>query len=621
LPSRLGTLRPRPGQRQPILSALAAELHEETMRGPWPGYIPDVEPGMLPYSAMVGTSFGLVARGEVLVPDIGWSRVDPTNLPLGDDGAGVGDLAATAPQNINHLGFFNRQPTSPTEIIAITEDEARAGSEISHVFRLPSTVTWSVVPPRNGYAAPTFTPWSLSADSFVDDATMPIGFNINRTGHYAAAAGRGIVGQPIYFFVNETNPVACWPCYRGGVVTEYDYPIEAIGTLTGFMAATCEAIDGRMCYGNVTYGSTNYPQRMYHSAIGDGAAVGTGVVGAGFIDASEMSGKMLRILRLGDSLVGYFESGIVVYNRTFNSLAPFSLQYITHQVNALSKRSVVLIDRDRHFIIAEQGWFLLDGNGLQELGLLNAPGGVTMRKWQDTFYANVNLQKKEHISLAYDSTHHLVEISFPSVDEDVADTSWLYDTLGDRVFPSAPYGAQAIQSQLVAPSVVDPALTWGGLVGSWGGLVGSWASYAARKGFQSRYHGDRSGYVYVRDESKGFARESTTGVDVQPGYAFVSPQRAVIAPAEWAEARRFEVEYVNVSGPNATLTVKVDARTATGVRSLVGVAAGYAGVAFLPVANTGGTHHSVAVSGTAPVALRGMRYVAVPMKGERKGNL
>lgn len=619
MPSRLATRIRQPGARSAMGDALRRDVQEEVIRGPWPGYIPDVEPGLLPWGAMVGSSSGLIARGEVLVPDIGWSRVDPTRLPLGDDGAGVGDLAATAPQNINHLAYFNRQPATDNEIVAITEDENRDPTEISHVFRLPASLQWAVVPPRNGYAAPTFTPWSLGADDFVDSATFSLGAS---AAHYGAAAGRGAVAQPVFYFVNENNPVAMWPCFRAAVVNEYDYPIAAIGALTNFTAATCAALEGRMCFGNVSYGGVDYPQRMQHSAIGDGAAVDPAVVGAGFVDASEMGGQMLRLLRLGDALVGYFESGIVVYTRSYNAIAPFNPpQYLTTEVAALSKRSVCAIDRDRHFIIAEQGWFLLDSNGLTELGLLQAPGGVAIRKWQDTFYASVNLQKKQHISTVYDGTHHLVEISFPFIGGDVADTSWLYDTLGDRVFPAFTYGAQAVQSQLVAPSVVDPALTWGSAVGSWGSFVGSWGSYAARKGFQTRFHGDRNGFVYVRDESQGFARSDTAGVAQQPGYAFLSPQKAPVAPAEHVEANRFEVEYVNAGGPVATLTVFVDDRSATGARSLQDAAAGKAGVAFLALANLGGTHHAVGVSGTAPVALRGMRYVFVPTKGERRGTL
>jgi hypothetical protein len=619
VPSSLASRLRQPGVRAKIGALLATETHEEALRGPWPGYIPDVEPGLLPWNAMVGSSFGLIARGELLVPDVGWSRVDPTRLPLGDDGAGVGDLAAVAPQAINHLGYFNRQPTTDNEIVAVTQDENRDPTEISHVFRLPGTLQWAVVVPRNGYAAPTFTPWSLGANDFVDSATFALGAS---AAHYGAAAGRGAVAQPVFYFVNENNPVAMWPCYRGAVVTEYDYPIAAIGALTNFQAGTCAALEGRMCFGNVSYGGVDYPQRMVHSAIGDGAAVDPAVVGAGFVDASEMPGQLLRIIQLGDGLVGYFESGIVIYSRTYNALTPFNPpQYLTFQIGALSKRSVCAIDRDRHFILAEQGWYMLDGNGLTELGLLQAPGDISIRKWQDTFYAGVNLEKKQHISLAYDATHHLVEISFPSAGASEADTSWLYDTLGDRVFPTYTYGAQAVQSQLVAPSVIDPALAWGSAVGSWGSFVGSWGSYAARKGFQTRYHGDRSGFVYVRDESQGFARSDTAGVAVQPGYAFMSAQKAPVAPAEHVEAHRFEVEYVNVSGPSATLTVEVDSRSAAGVRSLQGAAAGKAGVAFLALANLGGTHHSLSVAGTAPVALRGMRYVIVPTKGERRGTL
>lgn len=624
MPSSLAEIRRSATERARRAAALGGERVEEVVRGPWLGYVPDIEPGLVPYNAMVGSSSGLFARGELLVPDLGWARVDPTRLPLGDDGAGVGSTAAFRTQAIQHLGFFNRQPSLENELIVVTQDEG-GGAENSNVFRLPlDTVTWSTVPPRGGYAAPAlpggFGQWSLGADDFVDEAVLSSGFNLTSTSgsFYADAAGRGVVGQPIYFFVNESNLVAAWPCFRVATVTEYDYPIEAIGTIVNFRAATCEALEGRMCYGNITTSTGTFPQRMWFSAIGDGAAISPGVVGAGFKDATEMSGRLLRLRRIGDSLAGYFESGIVLYQRTFNPLDPFNLVYLTTQVNVVGKRAVCTIDRDRHFVIAEQGWFLLDSNGqLVELGLLQTGTG-TVRKWLDTFYANLNAEKLEHVSCVYDPTIDAVQISFPSRDSDVADMVWLYDHNLDRVFPMADFGVQAIQSQVVANSIVSAALTWDTVPGTWATILGTWASYSARRGYRTRYHGDRTGRVYVRSEAKGFAREGVSGSNVQPPYAYVSPKRPIISPAEWAEANRIEAEYVNVLGTSISLGVNVDGRTVTGARSAQAVPDGESGVAYVAIANVGGTHHQFSISGTSPVALRGFRYVVTPVKGERK---
>ena len=615
MPSNLAAIRRLRG----LAEALAAEERSEVVEG-WLGYAPDIEPGLAGLRSCTTGTFGLLPKGENLIHETGWSRVDPTNLPLGDDGAGVGDLAATAPQAVQHIGFFQRSPVVDNEMVFITQDQNRDPTEVSHVFRLPSTVTLAVVPPRNGYAAPTFTPISLGADDFVDDATFALGAS---AAGYGAAAGRGAVAQPVYFFVNENNLVGMWPCFRGAVVTEYDFPIEAIGAVTGFMAASCEAFDGRMCYLNVASTGGPYigtfPNRMVFSCIGDGANISPAVVGAGFIDADEMPGVGLRVMRLGDHLAGYFSSGIVMYVKHQPPLAPFAIRYITHQVHILGKRSVCAIDRARHFVIADQGWFIIQSDGtIQEIGHIQTQGGANPHRWINDFFATLNREKPEHVSVEFDAVPSLVRISFPSLGSEVANVVWYYDVDSDRVWPAADYNDQRIQSQIVAPSMIDPALAWSAMTASWGSTSAPWGSFAARLGFPVAWHGTRNGYVYIRDDSMNHLREKDDGTTVAPGFSYVSPQVPIGGAWEWKEARRLDVEYVNVGGPDMTLAFEVDDRSSSVTRSVQVPPTDDAGVAYYATAGLGGTHHGFRVSGTSPVALRRFRYTYVPRLGVRK---
>lgn len=617
MPSSLGVQRPSFGRggRAGLASTLAAEEQVETVDG-WLGFVPDIEPTTAGMRGAADGTFGLLPKGEALIHETGWSRVNAANLPLGDDGADAADLAATAPQAIQHLGFFQRSPVVDNEVVAITG----AGALTSHVFRLPSTAVWTIVPPRGGYpvgaSLPTATAINLGADDFVDDATFALGAAASG---YGAAAGRGAVGQPVYFFVNENNLVGMWPCFRGAVVNEYDYPIEAIGAVTGFKATSCEAFDGRMVYLNITYSGGTFPNRLWFSRIGDGADISTAVVGAGYIDADEMPGVGLRVLRLGDYLAGYFTSGIVLYAKHNPPLAPFEIIYLTQQVHALSKRSMCQIDRARHFVIADQGWFIIDSTGnITEIGHIQTPGGANVHRWINHFFGVLNRQAAEHVSVDFDAVPSFVRISFPSRDSTVADTVWYYDVDSDRVWPAADYDDERIQSQLVAPSLVNPAMSWGSMTGTWGSTSAPWGSFAARIGFPVAWHGDRNGFVFVRDDSRNHLREKGDGSTYAPGFSYVSAKPALLGPAEWKEARRLDVEYVNVGGPDITLGVEVDARSASVTRNAQVPAIDQAGLAYFATAGLGGTHHRIRVSGTSPVALRRFQYTYVPMLGKRK---
>jgi len=618
VPSSLAGNRPfGRGGRAAAVAAYAAEETSEVVEG-FLGYTPDLEPGLVGLRGGAVGTFGLLPKGETLIHETGWSRVNPANLPLGDTGAGTAALAAAAPQAVNHLGFFQRSPVVDNELTAITQD--MGGAQNSHVFRLPTTTVWANVPPRGGYpvgaSLPTATAISLGVEDFVDDATFSLGAS---AAGYGSAAGRGAVAQPVYFFANENNLVGMWPCFRLGVVTEYDYPIEAIGAITGFRAASCEAFDGRMCYLNIVYSGGTFPNRLWFSVIGDGSNISPGSVGAGFIDADEMPGVGLRVLRLGNGLAGYFTSGIVLYSKHQPPLAPLQLQYVTHQVHILSKRSVCAIDRTRHFAMADQGWFIVgDGGEIAEVGRVQSPSGASVHKWIADFFNTLNRQATEQISCEFDAVPGFVRISFPSRESAVADTVWYYDVKSDRVWPAADYAAQRIQSQIVAPSTVVAATSWGAMIPSWGSTSAPWSSFAARIGFPVAWHGTRAGYVFVRDDSQGPLRMKDDGTSVAPAFSYVSAKPAIGGSWTWKESRRLDVEYINVGGPDFTLAVAVDERSSSVTRSAQLPQVDQAGNTYYALVGIGGTHHSIRITGTAPVALRRFRYTYIQQLGTRK---
>lgn len=594
------------------------------IRGPWEGYTPDLEPSVAGLNHSTGTTSGLVAEGEYLTQDLGWVRLDPTNLPLGDDGAGAADLAATDPQRIHSLDKFLRFPAGGDNNLTATTADSGGGAENSHIFKLDSG-TWQIVTPTNrvadggGITAANFT---YTEDQFPDVATFSGGFTSTVSGPGGAGPN---VAQPVQIIcTGGSSNVMFWPSWNNvpTVVDSFDHLIErarVVGgwaaTYTNFKAASAAVIQGRAAYLNVWLNGTQHPRRFMCSAVGDPTNIVSTAQGTQTIDAIELGGTGIALSRLGNVLAGYFSDGVVFYTRTFNPLAPFTPEYVSHNLGLLGNRAFTHIEEGVHFGIFEQGWYIIQETGeIIEMGL-NKKGNNQLRKWQRTFYNNLDWSKAHHTNVSWESYNRRLRISFYTTGSDTP-TVWIYDLDYDRVWPAFNYSAQAPLSQATFNSVtvaISYSAQLGTTYASWLGIP--YGALLSQEGRDAVVHGDRNGYVYIRDPSQGGQIEDTLGNSTYPSYTYESFMMPVDGPGPWKESDRLEVEHTNVNGPDATLTIKVDDQSFSLVRDLRDNNFGSGGVAYI-TATLGGTHHGFKVSGTGPVVLRGFMYRYTPKFGD-----
>jgi hypothetical protein len=326
-----------------------------------------------------------------------------------------------------------------------------------------------------------------------------------------------------------------------------------------FRAATVEHFAGRLYYGNTIESGVQHRQRIRRTSLFD-ADPDPNNVGSGSFDVRDFSGDLLRLEKLADMMVAYFEDGVAFIRKTDIATAPDRVQLLREKRGLLSTHSVVSVGNQEHFGIFDDGWFFLDPSGRwTEVGIVNVDG-VQMPKWKETFYRTIDLDKKERCVVSYDGRY--VRIAFTAEQEDDNERVWIFDPRGNRVFLDFyPVTVWAeVNSQLRA------AVLWNELIpgsqwtpdGSWADLRGSWASLGAQFGLRNLNHGNLLGDVMVHDYSEADKWDSGTRSLESAQFDLTSMLSSGGDPTTLKTATKLWVEEINSGTKNVTMMVGGD---------------------------------------------------------------
>lgn len=578
------------------------------------GYAPDLSDRLVDLR-FANRLNNFLDRGGTLTHSPGWESVEADasanqGLPLGH-GWSSGSGAST-PQAVNRLGDFFRDPSgSPIreELLAATADSATVVGETAHLFRFnpdASPPQWEEIAKDAGAS----TTLAFGESETPDSATFSNGIP-------------GTVDEPVRILCSLAQNVVFYPHSSGS-----DTYGERVSSPSSFRARSVAVLAGRALYLHTSEGGTLHVRRLRHSIVGDAADVADSSVGAGFLDATELSGEGVAVRRLADQGVGYFTDGIVFYRRTGNALAPLEIEYVSDRVGLLGTHAVTEISEGIHFLVSNQGWYLLDATGeLREVGMLDL-GGRRIRKWTDTFFQLLNWDEKDRVLCTFDARDRIVYVSFPSGSASSPDRVWQYRIDTDTVWPDryqeTGYTDLTPTSMTVAARGLGETNTWSSQSGTWAEAVGTWSDYEVPKGERGLVHGTRGGFVFQHDPSlvdrrQEEDRSGPSGLDaVKPFCEWESSFLAFGDAIAWKSAERFDVEYVGVSMGDAVLRVDTLPTGSHSVSRSMGEApTGQSGVATTSPASLGGTHHRVAIVKRAPVKVRMLRYRFLAAQGMR----
>lgn len=513
-------------------------------RGPFLGFIPDVDPNL-----MDGTAFrdlqNVLARswgedhGEVLgLPD-GFRQVDYARLPLGDNSTlpaapladgnpivRIDQIARLSPTGESTEGDEASQWVL-TPVVGTAGDGSTANT--GFLYRLNASGQWTQI----RYAASMSTGANdqrlsatingrSTAQSMPDSCIAPFGAvaRANNTGG-GDDKQSGNITEPCWIFTNDVDEVMVFPSHSDNVdgTRAGNHWYEPLcddtssadldgGVGLGFKAKSVETWNGRVYFLNTSEAGVRRSRRLRRTAKFTADPL-TSTPGAGFYDFPEFQGQGLRIETLGDVLAVYFEDGVAFMRATGNPTSPDEPQIISTERGLLSTHSVCSIGRGVHFGIFTDGWWLLDQSGRwQEVGITQA-NGRPIPKWRQTFFDRIPSDQRHRLQCYYDQPYNLIYIAVPT--ESSADPTeiWIYDPVADRVFienyTMTVFGTITPQAQ--SGVQIDA------LVGDIDSQVGTIDSFAAVAGFpKARAHGDPSGYVYIhRRDVEGYDPANNTG--------------------------------------------------------------------------------------------------------------
>ena len=489
---------------------------------PWQGLVPDLDPHQAPASGMGITSFGLVARpapdsrGEVLMPDAGFVEVpaDGAGLPL-TSSSGTTALRT----NITMLAMFNRTDSTgavvtewdKTTLATVGGDGTTVGSR-ELWKRLPSTGAWTQIP------------WVGSAGSGPPDAHEPEAtreFLSDWAEFPAGAPGRtaynGAIIEPVFVWCNLHDRAMVWPILEGAGSRETsDFETLTDRFSADFRARTVEHFGGRLYFGNTIEAGTQHRQRIRRTALFTADPLET-TAGAGAFDIRDFSRDLLRLEKLGDLLVAYFEDGTAFIRLSNIATAPDAVQLLREQRGLISTFAVTSVGNQEHFGIFDDGWFFLDPSGRwTEVGMLNIDG-VQVSKWKETFYNLLDYNQRHRLVVGYDG--RFIRIAFPTVD-DVDNTLdnqevWIFDPRGNRVFRDR----YPVSVWANIDSDIQAATIWSSMVGTWAEQIGSWDALAAKFGIKNFNHGTIEGHVFIHNYGIVTKFDIATQTNINPSWA------------------------------------------------------------------------------------------------------
>ena len=551
------------------------------IRGPWLGYMPDIDPYNAPATACEEIT-GLVARpsrfgkGEVLRPDAGYAPTGSvhatTGLPL-DTNSEVGSTTT----EITLLAQFNRTNSvgalftqQDTTLMAIKAGDG-TGPAVTEgwleVYYLDPTdgQTWTkLVSSFDGLGAnpPLAHAPLANRDILPDWAVMPAGMAA-RTAYNGATAA---VAEPVFVWCGLEagdflgDRVMAYPIDTGagtdGTNPEFETITDRFGatTGTGFYAETVEYWNGRLYYGNTSESGTHHRQRIRRTALFTADPLET-TPGAGAFDLRDFTGDLLRLEKIGNVMAAYFTDGTAFVSATELATSPDRVEILRDRRGLISKWAVTPISDQVHFGIFTDGWFLLDPTGRwTEVGVMDI-NGVATRKWKDDFYSNLNVANKHRLTISYDGTY--VRIAYPKLGETDNQDVWIYDFRGDRVFKDT----YPVTQWGLMNAIISTGINWNEAEGSWdsggtdpqGNPLTTWQAEESRRGLEVPLHGTTDGYVLTHDYELFTRYSTTTNVQVSPTFLYRSKLTNLGDPTLLKTATKLWLEYIQVSDPGSVI--------------------------------------------------------------------
>jgi len=573
------------------------------------GYVPDGDPHLMPGNAFV-EMLGLVVRpnrgtgGEVLTHDSGFSATDATRQPLG----GSNNRAITM---IAELDYRNATGAQTGEFIktafAVSAGSGTANTESAELERIASNGQWTECNAANASRG-----IGGGREFIFDVAYHPQG-SATRDSH------NGNLDTPCMVFTNNHDDVMVWPQVdAAGAAFTYDFLIAAAKDLGNFKAKSVENWNDRLYFLNTSESGTRYPQRLRRTPNFDANPDPT-KVGAGRRDLVDFSGEGLRCEVLGDVLACYFEDGVAFVRKTGIPTSPDAVQIISKERGAVSTFSVCATGRNEHFIIATDGWWLLDSSGRwTEVGIAEVDG-VQVPKWRKTFYEHLHADPTDRARLFtyYDDEKEFVYISFTKSGRGSSDSNdfdnaeiWIYDRRNDRVFrdiwddtgrPAPATYWSSYSSQLQSGTI------WTAATGSWSDFAGSWDALDATFGADSTCHGTTNGYVLLHNPDEIGTWRDGSATTQNPAWSFQTASVPGSSPDTMMQVKQVSLEYINTDNDNAVFSVYTnDNQSLTALNSMLDQGnAGDTETSKLHF-HQSATHLGFGMSGTGPHVLVSM---------------
>ena len=450
---------------------------QEVVNGPWMGYVPDLNPHGLNFTAMdadLTAHSGIANDGEKLTSQPGSTLltavVDATwtgDFDIGDDGAGL----ASAPsigfgesvvvaigymqnQSPGLLGasVANRAGSNVPNPAAIVPDPvnthpyfvtfpAIAGASRGHFFTIDSAGHLIDIPLDNGAVVITATadsPVSLVPNDIMDHVVVPWAGSVSGAGAVQSGA---VVFTDNKDFVYVWDPG--WDVSGGGGNAKWPgaiVPLDVTNADWGgtFKAKTCEVFAGRVVFLNVELaGSRKYNTIVWTKVASDLVSDGpfdrtsSNGPGTGARDLLEFRGVGVKLLAIGDRLVAYGSRDVAIFEDTRIPVGPIRRIFLSPDRGLVGTKAVCQVERDIHFGIFTDGWFMMNSQGqFVEVGLTEQGHP----KWKKTFYAQLESSIMDQVEVFLDELRNKILVSFPRAVGHNFD-QWEYDIGTDTVWP------------------------------------------------------------------------------------------------------------------------------------------------------------------------------------------
>lgn len=554
------------------------------LRGPWPGFEPDLNPAQVTPGAALET-ISMIDREGTLTHQNGFTRVGTAELPLGDTSPPA--IAADA-EPVVCIAEGRTKATQAVRRYAITSDTAANGR--GHFYELVAGVwthrTFNNTSGGNAYTGAAGDPAATLCDS----------------AHYVTAdytVFAGGQGNLLYRFPGLT------------ITTEYE-ALAGLGSLTSLAANSVLFSEERLHVFGTTEGVTFYPTRWRWTSKGASGQFDPTLTGAGFVEVGELGGEGLAIRNIGTKIALYTTQGVQFARRTAQTTDPFAKDYTCYDRGLLSTGSIVNVGSGVHFGIFTDGWFLLRYDGVWEERGLTDKG---FHKWQREFYGTLDWDNKRRITCAFDENNSWVYIAFPQAGNSSNGPSmvWVYDVLHDTCWPAPNWQYKPnIFGVLTEESAVGA--TWGSLTSAWSSYSASWGSYESQTGQRRVLHGTGgqpgdtgAGLVFVHSP----AEIEQDGV--LPNYSYKAHYFTGSQSDKYSKLDALHVQYTRLQADNGAEPTPISlAIENENNRLKVGTVSHTKGspntqqVDFASPGAVSGVQHRFTVSGTAPVKLGGI---------------